>query len=195
MSLTREAVNQFEREGWVMKRKVFSRGDMEPIQKGLTEIVHREALALKEQRMLDEIYEDEPFKTRLTRIRYASVEACRGHLSKHQGKSWRRLQRRGNVPLREALTTAFLYRKPLGPRHHRLFNLSRPPQVAGVGSWRSNLASGFGLLYAALRQIPHIDLLDPSSGCHARKRVSFCAARIAYTGSDTPLYRRALGLS
>ena len=76
MSLTREEVDQFEREGWVMKRKVFSRGDLEPIRDALTEIVHREALALKEKGMLDEIYEDEPFETRLTRIRYASHDAC-----------------------------------------------------------------------------------------------------------------------
>ena len=77
MSLTREEVDQFERQGWVMKRKVFSRGDMEPIQEGLTEIVHREALDLKEKGMLDEIYEDEPFETRLAYIRYANPDACR----------------------------------------------------------------------------------------------------------------------
>ncbi|MDE0505022.1 MAG: hypothetical protein OXI86_13165, partial [Candidatus Poribacteria bacterium] len=69
MSLTREEVDQFEREGWVMKPKVFSRGDMEPIQNALNEIVHREALVLKEQGTLDEIYEDKPFETRLAHIR------------------------------------------------------------------------------------------------------------------------------
>ena len=153
-----------------MKRKVFSRGDMEPIQKGLTEIVHREALALKEQRMLDEIYEDEPFKTRLTRIRYASVEACRVIYRSIMGIGWRRLQRRGNVPLREASTTAFLYRRAfLGPDIIGSSIYRVRPKIAGVGSWRSTLASGFGLLYAALRQIPHIDLLDPSSGCPRSK--------------------------
>ena len=87
MSLTREEVEQFEREGWVMKRKVFSRGDLEPIRDALTEIVHREALALKEKGMLDEIYEDEPFETRLTRIRYASHDACQDIYKSIMGKA------------------------------------------------------------------------------------------------------------
>ena len=188
MSLTREEVDQFEREGWVMKRKVLSRGDMEPIQKELTEIVHREALALQEKGMLDEIYEDKPFETRLASDSLRQPQGVSGHLSKHHGKGWRRLQRRGDVPLREASTAAFLYRKPSGTRYHRRLNLSRPSKVAGVGARRGTLASGFGLFHASLRQIPHINLLDSSGRCHPRKRVSLCIARTAYTGSETPLY-------
>ena len=91
MSLTKEEVDQFEREGWVMKRKVFSRGDLEPIRDALTEIVHREALALKEKGMLNEIYEDEPFETPSNPHSLRQPRCVPGHLQEHHGESRRRL--------------------------------------------------------------------------------------------------------
>ena len=195
MSLTAAEVNQFEQEGWVMKRKVFSRGDMEPIQDALTEIVHREALALKDEGLLDEIHEDKPFDIRLACIRYDNVEACRVIYRSIMGKA-------GGGFSGESMFH-FIRHRPLlsgiesllGPDTHRRLNLSRASEVAGVGSRRSALASGFRLFHAALRQIPDINLLDPAGGCHARKRLPFCAARIAHTRRHTPLYRGTLGLS
>ncbi len=76
MSLTKTEVNQFEDEGYVVRPGVYSQKDMRPMKDALTAIVHKEALALKDAGTLDEIYENQPFQTRLARIRYANPEAC-----------------------------------------------------------------------------------------------------------------------
>ena len=76
MSLTKDEAIQFENEGYVVKPGVYSQEDMVPIKDAFTAIIHREALTLKEEGLLDDVYEDEPFQTRLARIRYANPEAC-----------------------------------------------------------------------------------------------------------------------
>ena len=76
MSLTRNEVNQFKKEGYVVKPGVYSQKDMGPMKDALTAIIHREALALKAEGTLDDVYENEPFQNRLARIRYANPEAC-----------------------------------------------------------------------------------------------------------------------
>ena len=105
MSLTKDQINQFEKEGYVVKPGVYSHEDMIPIKEALTAIVHKEALALKEEGMLDDVYEDEPFQTGLARIRYANPEACQIIYKSIMGK--------GGGGFKEESMLHFLRHRPL----------------------------------------------------------------------------------
>ena len=76
LTLTRQETDQFQRQGYVVKEGVYAAHDMQPIEDSLTEIIHREALALQARGELDDVFADAPFDTRLAKIRYANPEAC-----------------------------------------------------------------------------------------------------------------------
>ena len=76
MTLTKQEVDQFQSQGYVVKQGVYTAHDMQPIQDSLTAIIHREALALQAQGELDDVFAGEPFATRLARIRFANPAAC-----------------------------------------------------------------------------------------------------------------------
>ena len=76
IALTDSEIDQFRRLGYVVKEAVYSAAAMQPIKDSLTGIIHREALALHAHGELDDVFADEPFETRLARIRFADPEAC-----------------------------------------------------------------------------------------------------------------------
>ncbi len=66
--LIRAQKSQFLEEGWVMVPDVLSDGDLEPVRRELTEVIHKTALRLVAEGKLSRTFEEEPFETRLTRI-------------------------------------------------------------------------------------------------------------------------------
>jgi hypothetical protein len=75
MSLTHQELAQFEEDGFVVKRQVFSQGELKPLQEAMNEIVAREAERLQREGKLSDVFPDEPFERRLACIMEASSEA------------------------------------------------------------------------------------------------------------------------
>lgn len=75
MSLTAPELAQFLDDGYVVKRQVFSPGELEPLRAAMNEIVAHEAERLQREGALENTFPDEPFETRLARIRNASPAA------------------------------------------------------------------------------------------------------------------------
>lgn len=71
--LRRQEVNFFEREGYLMLPEVFSPDDLTPLREALSATIDREARRLMAAGVLSQLYEDEPFERRLTRI-YSETE-------------------------------------------------------------------------------------------------------------------------
>ena len=76
MSLTIAELQQFDKEGYVVKSGVFSTEALQPIQNALSKIVDAEARRLQSEGVLEEIYSDEPFGNRLGRIRKSNLDAA-----------------------------------------------------------------------------------------------------------------------
>ena len=67
-TLTPEKLAFFDREGYLMVPDVFAPADLEPLRRELTDLIHREALRLRAEKKIGQLYEDEPFERRLTRL-------------------------------------------------------------------------------------------------------------------------------
>ena len=76
MTLTDQEVDQFQRQGYVVKGGVYSASDLQPIKDSLTRIIQHEASALQAKGELDDLFEEDPFETRLAKIRFADPAAC-----------------------------------------------------------------------------------------------------------------------
>src|SRR5947209_13363573 len=68
VGLTPEQVEQFHREGYLMVPDVFDPADLAPVREELAAVVEREARRAFDAGLLPELYPDEGFETRLTRI-------------------------------------------------------------------------------------------------------------------------------
>ena len=66
--LTAAQITQFHQEGYLMVPDVFDPAELEPVRQELAGVVDREARRAYEAGLLPQLYEDEPFETRLTRI-------------------------------------------------------------------------------------------------------------------------------
>jgi hypothetical protein len=66
--LTRDQLETFHREGYLMVPDVFEPVELEPVRQELEGVVDREARRAFEAGLLPELYEGESFETRLTRI-------------------------------------------------------------------------------------------------------------------------------
>src|SRR5947208_15386737 len=66
--LTPEQITQFHEDGYLMAPDVFEPAELEPVRQELAGVVDREAHRAHEAGLLPELYTDEPFETRLTRI-------------------------------------------------------------------------------------------------------------------------------
>jgi hypothetical protein len=75
MSLTSQEIRQFEDRGYVVKAGIYTRADLQPLKDGISEIIDSEARRLRAEGLLDDIYEDEGFETRLACIYRADEEA------------------------------------------------------------------------------------------------------------------------
>jgi len=77
MSLTPAEVEQFNREGYVVKEGVFSREDMHPIREALGRLVDREARKLQDEGRLADTRPDASFEKRLPEIDGVDPEAAK----------------------------------------------------------------------------------------------------------------------
>ena len=75
MSLTTQEKEQFENEGYVVKRGVFQDADLEPFRAAMNEIVESEAGRLQSEGKLNETFPIEGFERRLAAIAEVSPEA------------------------------------------------------------------------------------------------------------------------
>lgn len=75
MSLSPQELTQFEEDGFVVKRQVFSQNDLHPLREAMNEIVAREAERLQREGKISNTFEGEPFERRLACIMEASSEA------------------------------------------------------------------------------------------------------------------------
>src|SRR5258708_495102 len=66
--LSPEQINQFHQEGYLMVPDVFDPADLEPVREELAAVVDREARRASEAGLLPDLYREESFETRLTRI-------------------------------------------------------------------------------------------------------------------------------
>ena len=75
MSLTPQEIARFHRQGYLLKPRLFTARDLQPLQNALTAIIDREARALQADGQLTRRYAQEPFGKRLARI-YAENQAA-----------------------------------------------------------------------------------------------------------------------
>ena len=68
MSLTPNELSLFHRQGFLLKPRLFSADDLQPLREALTEIIDQKARALQADGQLAHIHEDAPFNKRLARI-------------------------------------------------------------------------------------------------------------------------------
>jgi phytanoyl-CoA hydroxylase len=68
MSLTDEEVQFFEDEGYLVKTDIYSSEDMRPLQDAISGIVDSEARRMQAEGLIENIYPEEGFETRLARI-------------------------------------------------------------------------------------------------------------------------------
>lgn len=75
MRLTDQEIRHFQEEGYVVKPGVFTPEDLRPLKDSISGIVDAEARKIRDEGMLEEIFEKESFETRLARIYTANPEA------------------------------------------------------------------------------------------------------------------------
>ena len=66
--LTAQELEQYRREGYVMVPDVFAVSELEPLRQELTDVIHDASLKLQAEGKLSQLYEAEPFETRLNRV-------------------------------------------------------------------------------------------------------------------------------
>ena len=73
-ALSKQQIEFFKREGYLLVPEVFAVADLEPLRDEFTEVIHRTALELQAAGKLSRLYEEEPFERRLTCIFRESEE-------------------------------------------------------------------------------------------------------------------------
>jgi len=75
MPLTKNEIEQFHRDGYVVKEDVFTQDDLQPLKVGLTGVISRAVEKLIAEGQLDKTFEEESFERRLAAIMAYNSEA------------------------------------------------------------------------------------------------------------------------
>ncbi|MEE2710087.1 MAG: phytanoyl-CoA dioxygenase family protein [Gemmatimonadota bacterium] len=86
MSLTKQEVKHFKEEGYLVKSGIYSQADMLPLKNAINGIVESESRRMKEEGMVENIYEREGFETRLACIYEDNAKAGRSICHAVMGK-------------------------------------------------------------------------------------------------------------
>ena len=86
MSLTKQEVKHFKEEGYLVKSGIYSQADMLPLKNAINGIVESESRRMKEEGMVENIYEREGFETRLACIYKDNAKAGRSICHAVMGK-------------------------------------------------------------------------------------------------------------
>ena len=66
--LSAQQLEQYNTDGYVMVPDVFDVSDLEPLRQELTDVIHNASLKLHAEGQLSQLYDEEPFETRLIRL-------------------------------------------------------------------------------------------------------------------------------
>ena len=92
---------QYQEEGYVVMPDVFNAADMIPLREELTAVIHDKALDLIAEGALSQLYEEEPFERRLTRIFEEAPEIIGAIMGKggggHSGQAFFELVRHPGI--------------------------------------------------------------------------------------------------